>query len=197
MNAADFTAATGKRIQNLLMPGEVVRYAARRHWLSYYRALLCLVLVLCALAIGFSLRQPEGPFLLLFSDVSRSDLGPGGASRLLCEYTAAFFLVLAGLSAVTTAVLNWTLIMVVTSRRIILRMGLIARDTTDLPLAKVDIVMVEQGVLDRITGCGTVIVRTVSEASMSFIAISHPTGMRNAVISATELTASTSSGKSA
>lgn len=180
MTTPDFASATAKRIENLLMPGETVLYAARRHWLSYYRAIYCLILSVLGFAISLALRHPDGPAFMLFSGVS------GGSERTLAEYAGVLFLVLAAASATTTAILNWTLIMAVTSRRIILRMGLVARDTTDLPLSKIDIVMIDQGVLDRITGCGSVIVRTVSEATTLFAAIDQPTAFRNAVISAME-----------
>lgn len=181
MTTPDFAAATAKRIEALLMPGEVVRYAGRRHWLSYQRAILCWCLSFAGIVITLMMRHPDGPVFVLFSSVQSP-----GSGRILAEYAAVLFFVLGSLSAITTAILNWTLIMAVTSRRIILRLGLVARDTTDLPLSKIDIVMIDQGVLDRITGCGTVIVRTVSEATTSFVAIDQPTAFRNAIIGAIE-----------
>ncbi len=197
MTTPEFAATTAKRIEGLLMPGEDVRYAGRRHWLSYQRAIGCYFLTFVGIALTLMLRHPDGPVFVLFSSVTAP-----GSERILAEYAAVLFFVLGTLSAVTTAVLNWTLIMAITSRRIILRMGLIARDTTDLPLSKIDIVMIDQGIVDRLTGGGTVIVRTVSEATTSFVAIRQPTAFRNAIISAMEDAAAASqngnaSGKSA
>lgn len=181
MTTPDFAAATSKRIEGLLMPGEIVRYAGRRHWLSYQRAFSCFFIAVLGIITTLMLRHHEGPIFVLFSSVQAP-----GSERILAEYAAVLFLLLGTMSAITTAILNWTLIMAITSRRIILRLGLVARDTTDLPLGKIDIVMIDQGVLDRITGCGTVVVRTISESTTSFAAITQPTAFRNAIISAME-----------
>lgn len=189
MSTPDFAENTTKRLQALLMPGETVRYAAQRHWLSYRRAFVWGSLCLIALTLAQLMRQPDAPFFMLFSDAQ------GGADRRLLELACLFSLLMGTFSALTTAIVNWTLIMAVTSRRIILRVGLVARDTTDLPLSKIDIVMIDQGVLDRILGCGTVIVRTVSEATTHFMAISHPTAFRNAIIAAIEDAGNKSSGR--
>lgn len=180
MTTPDFATSTARRIQGLLMPGEEVRYAARRHWLSYQRAFTYGLLAVFSIALTLLLREPGGPYFLLFSGVNASSI------RILAEYAALFFLLATLGSALTTAVLNYTLIMAVTSRRLILRLGLIARDTTDIPLSKIDIVMIDQTIMDRLTGGGSVIVRTVSEATTSFRAVREPTAFRNAIIAAME-----------
>lgn len=65
-------------------------------------------------------------------------------------------------------------------------MGLIARESVDIPLSKIDVVMVEQGLIARLFGSGKVVVRTVGEATTVFAQISHPALMRNAVVTALE-----------
>ena len=180
MTTPDFASATAKRIESLLMPGEEVRYAARRHWLSYQRAFTYGFIAVFSIIFTLMLREPGGPYFLLFSGVNASSI------RILAEYAALFFLLATFCSAATTAILNYTLIMAVTSRRLILRMGLVARDTTDIPLSKIDIVMIDQSVMDRLTGGGSVIVRTVSEATTSFGAVREPPAFRNAIIAAME-----------
>lgn len=180
MTTPAFAEATAKRIAPLLMPGETVQYAARRHWLSYRRALTYAFIAGIGFGLSLAMRQPDGPAFILFTGIE------GSSERILSEYAGAFFVLMSLGSAALTAITNWTLIMAVTSRRIILRVGLIARDTTDLPLSKIDIVMVDQGILDRILGCGQVVVRTVSEATTSFAAVAEPTTFRNAIIGAIE-----------
>lgn len=197
MSDQNYINSISHRIAALLMPGEAVLYAARRHWLSYSGTLFCALLGLAGLTISLLLRPPGGPLILSLGGVSSANMGPGGALRLLNELAAAIMFLLASLTGLKTAILNWTLIMAVTNRRVIMRFGLIARDTTDIPLSKIDMVMIDQGVLDRITGCGTVVIRTISEANTSFYAISEPTALRNAVIGATENASHPASGAQA
>lgn len=192
MTTPAFAEATAKRISTLLMPGETVQYAARRHWLSYRRALSWAFLAGICFGLSLAMRQPGGPYFILFTGIEAS------SERVLSEYCGLFCAVMTLGSALKTAIINWTVIMAVTSRRIILRVGLIARDTTDLPLSKIDIVMVDQGILDRILGCGQVVVRTVGEATTNFAAVAEPTTFRNAIIGALENSGGNSgSGKSA
>jgi uncharacterized membrane protein YdbT with pleckstrin-like domain len=68
---------------------------------------------------------------------------------------------------------------VVTSRRVIRKVGLIAREIQHAPLEKIQDVTIEQGILGRMLGYGTVIVETASEKGMLvFPAIASPESMR-------------------
>lgn len=51
----------------------------------------------------------------------------------------------------------------VTNRRIITRTGIISRTGHDLPLRRVNNVIYEKDLLDRILGCGTLILETAAE----------------------------------
>lgn len=157
------TTKTAARLADLLMPGEIVLYGAHIHWLSYSRPMLILLIALLGAIIGV-IWQPLAVWII-----------PCLGLALLALF---------GFGIV--ALRNWTTQMAITNRRVILRTGIIARDTVDIPLSKVDLVFLEQGILDRIFGAGSVIIRTVGEISTVFARITAPAAARNAVISAME-----------
>jgi uncharacterized membrane protein YdbT with pleckstrin-like domain len=174
MSDEEFTAKIAARMGNQIMSDEKVLMGGRRHWLSYGRAIGFAVLALICLVLALMLPD------------TREQLGTRGSGQILLFFGASFMGVLALLQGLYTAILNWTLVMAVTTRRVFMRTGLIARDIVDIPLAKVDIVNLEQGVIDRIFGCGDVLVRTMGEVTTTFPAIDNPTAMRNAIVQAME-----------
>ena len=50
----------------------------------------------------------------------------------------------------------------VTNRRLITRQGLIARKGHDIPLMRISDVAYDQGLLDRVLGCGTLVISDAS-----------------------------------
>ncbi|MBL8918109.1 MAG: PH domain-containing protein [Myxococcaceae bacterium] len=81
---------------------------------------------------------------------------------------------------------GWTSEFAVTDRRVIIKVGLIARRTVELNLAKVESVIVDQGVIGRILGYGTIFVVGTGGTRERFEAIADPLGFRQAVTTATE-----------
>lgn len=160
---ATSTAKTAARLADLLMPGEVVLHGAHIHWLSYSRPMFILLIALSGALVGL-IWPPLAIWILPCLGLA----------------------LLALLGFAVVALRNWTTQMAITNRRVILRTGLIARDTADIPLSKVDLVFLEQGILDRIFGAGNVVIRTVGETSTVFARISAPAAARNAVIGAME-----------
>ena len=59
--------------------------------------------------------------------------------------------------------LNWlTATYTITNRRLITREGLIARRGHDIPLMRISDVAFDQGILDRMLGCGTLVISDAS-----------------------------------
>jgi uncharacterized membrane protein YdbT with pleckstrin-like domain len=68
---------------------------------------------------------------------------------------------------------------VVTNRRVIRKVGVLSREIQHAPIEKIQDVTIEQGILGRMLGYGTVIVETASEKGMLvFPAIASPESMR-------------------
>jgi uncharacterized membrane protein YdbT with pleckstrin-like domain len=59
---------------------------------------------------------------------------------------------------------------VLTNRRVIVRSGIIARQGRDMPLARVNDCHFSYGVIDRILGCGDLVVESAGETGRLMIA---------------------------
>jgi uncharacterized membrane protein YdbT with pleckstrin-like domain len=74
----------------------------------------------------------------------------------------------------------------VTNRRVIIKVGLVSRKTVELNLEKVESIGVEQTILGRILGSGTLVVVGTGGTREPFRRIADPMGFRRAVNEATE-----------
>ncbi len=74
----------------------------------------------------------------------------------------------------------------VTNRRVIIKVGLVSRRTVELNLEKVESIGVEQTILGRILGYGTIVVVGTGGTKEPFLRIADPMGFRRAVSEATE-----------
>jgi uncharacterized membrane protein YdbT with pleckstrin-like domain len=89
--------------------------------------------------------------------------GAGKAQPLLLAVIAAITL-LAVFWFVGKKFLQWlTTTYTVTNRRLITRTGILSRRGHDIPLARIADVAYDRGVLDRLLGCGTLILSDASE----------------------------------
>ncbi len=79
------------------------------------------------------------------------------------------------------AVQVWTTEMAVTNKRIIYKTGLIARNTTELMIGKVESVQVNQGITGRLFGFGQVDVSGTGSNSAKFKGVVDPLAFRAAV----------------
>ncbi|WP_026316192.1 PH domain-containing protein [Actinokineospora enzanensis] len=57
---------------------------------------------------------------------------------------------------------------IVTTDRVMFRMGVIKRTGIDIPLARISSVRFEHGLIDRIVGCGTLIIESSSQEPLEF-----------------------------
>jgi membrane protein YdbS with pleckstrin-like domain len=57
---------------------------------------------------------------------------------------------------------------IVTSDRVIAREGVIKRTGIDIPMARINSVQFEHGLLDRVFGCGTLIIESASDQALKF-----------------------------
>jgi uncharacterized membrane protein YdbT with pleckstrin-like domain len=127
--------------KKLLNDGETIVFSTRTH----VKALVvpALVLILVAGAGGYALGQVDNKVLRYVI--------AAGAVVILVVYTLWPFL-------------KWmTATYTVTDRRLTTHQGVISRTGHDIPLARISDVSYEKGVLDRILGCGTLIVSDASE----------------------------------
>lgn len=135
----------------LLSPGERVIISTRTHWKALVVPVAILLLT-CAVA-GFVLA-----------------VLPSGSA-----HTALVWVVL----VLAAAVIIWfalrpflvwlTASYTVTDRRLINRSGVFVRKGRDIPLHRINDVSYERGVLDRMLGCGTLVISDASEQGRSVL----------------------------
>jgi uncharacterized membrane protein YdbT with pleckstrin-like domain len=150
-------------VDRVLQPGEQVIHRARLHWLIYGRAMLLFV---AAAALGvFTLRAPDSLHDAL-------------------EYGALAILVLGILAALAAAIRRGTTELVVTDQRVIFKRGVISRHTVEMNRGKIESVDVDQSLLGRILGYGTVVVRGTGGSLEPLADIEAPLDLRSRITAA-------------
>lgn len=136
---------------NLLSEGENVIISTRTHW----KALVVptIVLIVSCAAAGF--------LLALIQD--------GGAHDALMWLIIVAAVVVIGWFSLWPF-LNWLgASYTVTNRRLINRSGILTRRGRDIPLHRINDVRYEKGVLDRLLGCGTLVISDASDTGHSVL----------------------------
>jgi uncharacterized membrane protein YdbT with pleckstrin-like domain len=140
--------------ERVLQTGETIVYRARLHWIVYLGGIVC-VAAAVILAIAAVVMYPEAVRV-----------------GLLLAAAIALFLGLFQLLRAWFVVANTEII--VTTRRVIYKTGFISRNTVEMNLDKVESVLVQQGLLGRMLGFGTVIVRGVGSGLEPMYRVAAP-----------------------
>ncbi len=126
--------------QKLLNPGEKIVVSTRTHPKALLLPLLVLVVLLAA-----------GVAFTMFVD--------NGTARLVAWVVVAVLAVW----LVVWPFLTWlTSSYTVTDRRLITRHGVVTRRGHDIPLSRISDVAYELGIIDRMLGCGTLVISDAS-----------------------------------
>ena len=154
-------------VQKHLIDGETIIYETRLHWI-----------VLIAPVVLGSLFALTGVGMLVLS--GRTSADQSAAHQSLVAIGAAFFLVAFIFIARGVLVRNATE-MTVTNKRVFVKVGLAARRTIELLLSRVESIGVEESVMGRMLGYGTVIVHGTGGTPEVFNMIAHPLEFRTQV----------------
>jgi uncharacterized membrane protein YdbT with pleckstrin-like domain len=147
-------------VNSILQPGETVKVIGRLHWINYLKAFLLL-----AIAI----------ILMLY----------GTQDTTTVQRTATYvgWLVLA--VAVVMLLAAWftrrMTELSVTNHRVIYKTGFLRRHTVEMNMDKVETVNVDQSILGRILGYGTIHVLGTGQGIEGLSRIAHPITVRNAI----------------
>ncbi len=128
-----------KYVERVLQPDERVVYFTSLHWLVYSRALLLLILAIVCVVAAQMVGEPI--FVLALAIV------------------AALLALLALLSGLGALIRRATTELAITDRRVIYKTGIFQRHTVEMNRSKVETVGVNQSILGRLLGYGTVVVR--------------------------------------
>ncbi len=135
----------------LLGEGEHVIISTRTHWKALVLPVVALI-VTCAVA-GFLLAV----------------LPAGSSHHVLVWVVIVIALVAIAYLSVRPFFVWLTASYTVTNRRLINRSGVFTRRGRDIPLHRINDVKYERGVLDRMLGCGTLIISDASEEGRSVL----------------------------
>jgi uncharacterized membrane protein YdbT with pleckstrin-like domain len=154
-------------VERNLMAGETVVYRTRLHWVVIFWPIV--------IAVLFSL---SGLALLTSSMSGASD----NSGKLSPALVGGILLLVVGVVALGVALAKRNATeMAVTDRRVIVKVGVAARRTFEILLSKVESIGVEESVMGRMLGYGTVVVRGTGGTPESFDKIARPLAFRTQV----------------
>jgi uncharacterized membrane protein YdbT with pleckstrin-like domain len=147
-------------VAEVLQPGETLRFRTNIHWFVYLKAILALIVGLALL--GWYYAEGQSVFVLLFGGV-------------VFTLTAVILAVPAWLRRFGTEV-------AVTDRRVIYKTGLVQRHTIEINIDKIESADVDQSILGRLFGFGSITIRGTGEGVEPLRNIAQPLQLRNAVL---------------
>jgi membrane protein YdbS with pleckstrin-like domain len=147
-------------VSRVLQPGEAVVYETRVHPVIYWRAVLFLIIaIILAVAAWYRL------------DDQNIALALGAAAALVGILTLW--------SALRAFIRRTSTELAITDQRVIYKTGLLGRHTLEMNCSKVESVTVDQSLLGRIFGHGSVTVRGIGSAFEPIHNISDPLTFRS------------------
>lgn len=151
-------------VESNLIPGEQVLYRTGLHWI----------------VLGLPI------FIAAFLSVTGLPLFIGGLGEKSGQggpmMTTGFsLLAIAGVLVVLGYLSRKATEMAVTNKRIIIKTGLLSRRTFELLLSKVESIGVEEGLMGRMLGYGSVVVRGTGGTPEPFKNVAHPLEFRRQV----------------
>jgi membrane protein YdbS with pleckstrin-like domain len=147
-------------VDAVLQPGERVKAVGRLHWVIFFRAILLA-------AVGFGLLA------------AAREVAP--QIRDMFVIAAGIVLVLALLAFLQAWVRRSITELAVTDHRVIYKRGFLRRHTVEMNMDKVETVDVDQTVMGRLLGFGSIRVRGTGQGFENLRRIGSPVQLRNAI----------------
>jgi uncharacterized membrane protein YdbT with pleckstrin-like domain len=159
-SAAPHIAAGGVMgyVDRNLLPGETVEYRAHLH-----RAIFLQPAIFAVIGLGF---------------VGYGISGPGMDAFWML---GLFFLLYAAVIGVGRVILYVSSEFAITNKRVLIKVGFIHRHTLEMLLTKVETVRVDQGLVARLVGYGTIVVTGTGGTNEPFKSIANPLEFRKQV----------------
>lgn len=152
-------------IEATLVPGETLVYETRLHWIVMLRHILLGLLLLAGggALLHYLFKQPRP---------GNEHFVEGGAAALL----------LCGIVAIVAGMVRRNATeMAVTTRRVVVKQGLVNRKTIEMLLNKIETIEVNEPMAGRMLGYGSITMIGTGGTSEPFHRIAHPLQFRGAV----------------
>jgi len=149
-------------LRRVLQPDETVVYTTQLHWLIYLRAVLLAMVAIALAAAGAASTAGDNVRLALYA-------------------AAALFGLFAVVSGLHALIRRNTTELAITDRRVIYKTGLLSRHTLEMNRSKVESVDVDQTLLGRIFGYGTIILRGTGGSLEPIRNIDDPLSFRSQI----------------
>jgi uncharacterized membrane protein YdbT with pleckstrin-like domain len=146
-------------VQRVIQPGEQILRIGHRHWIIYRKAIFFAALAIAAFVYGHENYTYRG-----FTTI-------GGGVLLAI---ALLFFVSAWFRQAITEI-------AVTNKRVIYKVGLFNRHTTEMNIDKVETVVVDQSILGRLLDYGTIHIKGTGQGIENLREIAAPIELRNAI----------------
>lgn len=149
----------GPYSRSSLAPDELPFYRTSLHWIIFARFAGAALLAFLFIAMPFAI----------------------GLQALLGTELGWFALPLPALIMLTPTLAYASSELVITDRRVLIKTGIVRRQTLELFIARVESIGVDQGFFGRMFDYGTVLIRGTGGSEEAFEAIAHPLEFRNTV----------------
>ena len=146
-------------VRRVLQPGETIVYSTKLHWRVYFQAIL--LVIACIIITGAAVATNDNQGISLAFGIA-----------------AVIFALLALSAGLRAFIRRATTELAVTDHRVIYKSGLLSRHTIEMNRDKVESVDVDQSLLGRILGYGTVVVRGTGGSLEPIRNISDPLSFR-------------------
>jgi len=147
-----------------LIPGESALYRTGLHW----------IVLVWPIFLALLFGVPGLAILVISVVVRQNSAGPVRIEGLL-------FLILGVTAGLIGFLKRSATEMAVTNKRVVVKTGIVSRRTYEILLSKVESIHVEEGLLGRMLGYGSVVVRGTGGTPEPFRQIAHPLELRRQV----------------
>ena len=145
-------------IDRNLVPGEAVEYRTHLHWIVFAGPLVAALLGLAAVLFGVGSRY--GQWILGVGLITLAVAAAATLARWLVVVTSEF---------------------AVTNKRVLIKVGVFSRHSLEILLTKVEGIGVDQRLLGRLLGYGTIVVTGTGGTREAFQRIAQPLRFRTEV----------------
>jgi uncharacterized membrane protein YdbT with pleckstrin-like domain len=148
-------------VNSVLQPGETIRAIGKLHWIIFARAF-------ALLAVGI--------IVLIYAQTLSVELGRA------VQLVAWLVLALGVLALLHAWFIRWITELAVTNRRVIYKRGFLSRYTVEMNMNKIETIDVEQSILGRLLGFGTIRLRGTGQGIENLTQIASPLELRSAIM---------------